>query len=154
MKTKIKKLTIPVLPNRYPYNELLFSGKLSAKTRTWKWNHTGLTLLYTSKRKDNEIVNLHNLPENHESGLIVGYGYLKPVRFNSDEELEQINYEFGNGSLPKTIYAAWYRYEFENLVKFSDPIPFKPPKGAVSVFRIPIEMVIDYIPELQKIYLT
>ncbi len=111
---------IKCIPNRYPYNELLLSGKLSAKTRSWKWNHEGLTLLYTSTHKDNEIVDAHGLPAKYDSGVIVGYGTLKKVRPNTKKELSQIEKEFGNGKKSKTVSAA---------------------KGAVSVFNVPENLV-------------
>jgi hypothetical protein len=116
-------------------------GRLSAKTRTWKWNHTGLTLLYTSTHYDDEIVDVHKLPYNYQSGVIVGCGQLKPVRKNTYQEMRQIEREFGNGYPPDTIEAAPFRYEFTDLVKFDTPIEFKPPKGAVSVFNVPAELV-------------
>jgi len=127
------------MPNRYPYNELLFSGKLSAKTRSWAWKHTGLTLLYTSTKSDDDVADIYDLPEEFESGVIVGCGILLPVRENSTEELAQLEEEFHS---PDTwIYPQWQRYEFKDLKKFKNPVKFKPPKGAVSVFNIPHDLV-------------
>lgn len=128
---------IKCIPNRYPYNELLLNGKLSAKTRTWRWSHSGLVLLYTSKRSDKSVVDFYGLPVNHQDGVIVGYGYLKPVRLNTKKEYKQLYKQFGSGD----IYPALCRYEFENLIRFKKPILFKPPWGAVSVFNVPFDLV-------------
>ena len=139
-----KEDIIKCLPNRYPYNQLLLTGKISAKTRTWKWKHEGLTLLYTSKRKDNEIIEMHNLPFKFESGVIVGYGYLQPVRLNTNKERAQIKKEFGNGKHVSTG-ADSYRYEFKNLKRFKKPIPFISPPGAVSVINVPFSVIQPYL---------
>ena len=67
--------TIPAFPNWFPYNELLLTGKLSAKTRTWRWSHTGLTLLYTSGSTAREVVEAHGLdPKDMPRGVLVGIG--------------------------------------------------------------------------------
>ena len=104
MKADFKKFkkgdNVKCLPNHYPYNDLLLTGKLSANTRSWKWAHEGLVLLYASRRKDSEVIAAHKLPQNFESGMIVGYGYLKPVRLNSNKERAKIKKEFGNGKFP------------------------------------------------------
>lgn len=141
----MKEKTIPVFPNVYPYNELLFSGRLSAKTRTWRWHHTGLTLLYTSRRTEDSVVCAHGLEKNAKEAprmVLVGVGELQPVRELTGKESKQIYKEFRNGK--KTSWgpgAEGYRYEFKNLKRFKRPVPFKPPRGAVRTFNVPIKIV-------------
>src|SRR3989338_8661371 len=100
--------TIPAFPNSFPYNELLLTGKLSAKTRTWRWSHTGLTLLYTSGSTAREVVEAHCLdPKDMPRGVLVGIGELLPVRECNSKEIRQIEKEFGDGK-PVGIYAGRY----------------------------------------------
>lgn len=132
---------IYALPNRLPYNKLLFDHKLSAKTREWKWKHTGLTLLYTSTRTVSPVMQAHGLKKKdykHLLGTIEGVGFLQPVRPCSRREVMRIEREFGNGrtTLPY-IEAGFYLYKFKDLQRFTEPISFKPPSGAVKVIRVP-----------------
>jgi len=135
------------LPNSYPYNELLLSGKLSAKTREWKWNHSGLVLLYTSTSTAKGVVKAHGLPKEHETGVLVGYGFLRPVRYNTWEEQNDLEREFNNdGEGSCGVFAGLYRYEFSELIRFKKPIPFKPKQGSVRVLRVPIQVIEGKIP--------
>lgn len=150
MPKKIK--TIPAFPNWFPYNELLLSGKLSAKTRNWHWNHTGLTLLYTSTSTDDAVVDAHGLQVQARTSprmVLVGVGELLPVRPLTKQEKRQIYREFRNNKRvtwgPGTGY---YRYEFKNLKRFKKPVPFKPPKGAISVFHVPVSTVSKALQEV------
>lgn len=136
--------TIPALPNRFPYNELLLLGKLSAKTRNWRWGHTGLTLLYTSTSTDPWVARAYGLdPRAFPRMVLVGMGYLLPVRPNTPAEIKQIEREFANGGGYRhpTIGAGIYRYEFRDLMRFAEPIPFRPPQGAITTFRVPASLV-------------
>lgn len=135
---------LSAFPNQFPYYELLFQGLLSAKTRTWKWNHIGWTLFYTSRsRIVTSVVKAHNLdPKEFKNtmGCLVGIGYLLPVRANTQKEIRQIEREF-NGRGPKEVYAGWARYEFKPFYRFDKPIPFMPPRGAVTTFKVPVSLV-------------
>lgn len=149
MKNAVKERTIPAFPNSFPYNELLLTGRLSAKTRTWRWNHTGLTLLYTSTSTAREVAAAHGLSSrNAPRGILVGVGELFPVRELTNEERDQIEEEFDNGTGMVIIGAGTYRYEFRNLKRFKKPVPFKPPRGAVRLFNVPVSVVAK---ELKKI---
>lgn len=98
MKNRANGGTIPAFPNSFPYNELLFRGKLSAKTRTWRWNHTGLTLLYTSTSTARDVAEAHGLdPKSAPRSVLVGIGELVPVRELTSAEADQIEKEFANG---------------------------------------------------------
>lgn len=135
--------TIPALPNSFPYNELLFSGKLSAKTRNWRWSHAGLTLLYTSTSTAREVAAAHGLnPKGTPRGVLVGVGELVPVRELTDVEARRIEKEFDNNTgLVVSIGAGTYRYKFKNLKRFKNPVRFKPPCGAVRTFKVPVSLV-------------
>jgi len=138
--------TIPAFPNQFPYYELLFQGRLSAKTRTWKWNHTGWTLFYTSKsRIATPVVRAYRLNADNDEfrdtlGCLVGIGWLLPVRPNTQKEIRRLNREFNNGG-PVYVYAGDYRYEFKPFYRFAKPIPFAAPRGAVTTFKVPVTVV-------------
>lgn len=141
--------TIPVLPNSFPYNELLLSGKLSAKTREWRWKHAGLTLLYTSQSIEPEVADAHKLNLNDfPRGVIVGIGELLPVRENTADEMMQIENEFANGDDELLAQAGLYRYEFKNLKRFPVPIPFNWPRGAIRMCNAPISLVAPALKQL------
>lgn len=150
MKKSVKEKTIPAFPNSFPYNELLFSGKLSAKTRNWRWKHSGLTLLYTSTSTAQSVAEVHGLdPKKSPRGILVGIGELVPVREMTDAEIVQVEREFDNGGSTVTgVYAGIYRYEFRNLKRFKEPVPFKPPRGAVRLFNVPVSVVTKALKEI------
>jgi len=142
VKDKGNGKTIPAFPNSFPYNELLLQGKLSAKTRTWRWGHTGLTLLYTSTSTARDVARAHGLdPKGALRGVLVGVGELVPVRELTDKEAEQIEREFDNSTGTVGVGAGGWRYEFRNLKRFKKPVPFKPPQGAVRLFNVPVSVV-------------
>lgn len=137
---------IPAFPNQFPYYELLFQGKLSAKTRTWAWKHTGWTLFYTSKsRIVTHVVDAYHMDVKdykNDIGALVGIGYLLPVRPNTNKEIRRLEREFNNGG-PKVIHAGWARYEFKPWYKFIKPIPYTSPKGAVTTFKVHYDVVVE-----------
>jgi hypothetical protein len=141
--------TIPAFPNSFPYNELLFSNKLSAKTRTWRWGHTGLTLLYTSTSTAHEVAAAHGLDsKNTLRGVLVGVGELLPVRELTEAEAKQIEKEFANNKRTVCVEAGPWLYKFKNLRRFKKPVPFKPPRGAVRLFHVPISVVAQALKEI------
>lgn len=148
MKGRFSARTIPALPNTFPYNELLLSGKLSAKTRNWRWSHTGLTLLYTSTNTAHNVARAHGLnPKDAPRGVLVGIGELVPVRELTCKEANQIEREFANGNPNVFVSAGAYRYEFKNLRRFKKPVPFKPPQGVVRLFNVPVSVVNEALKE-------
>src|SRR3989344_6057871 len=112
MRNSGNRKTIPAFPNSFPYNELLLYGKLSAKTRTWRWGHTGLTLLYTSTSTAHDVARAHGLdPKGTPRGVLVGVGELVSVRELTGVEAAQIEREFDNNTGTVRIGAGTYRYE-------------------------------------------
>ncbi len=149
MKRDTNGKVIPAFPNSFPYNELLLTGKLSAKTRTWRWSHIGLTLLYTSTSTAHDVAAAHGLnPKTALRGMLVGVGELVAVREITDSEAYQIEREFDNDTGTVDVCAGTYRYEFKNLKRFKTPIPFKPPKGAVRLFNVPVSVVAKALKEI------
>src|SRR5258708_2131734 len=77
---------LPVLPNSFPYNEMLFQGILKlgefgVKTRSWNWHHRGLVLLYTSTSTHKVPAQAYGLdPKKYPRCVIVGVGELVNVR--------------------------------------------------------------------------
>lgn len=143
--------TISAFPNQFPYYELLFRGNLSAKTRTWKWNHTGWTLFYTSKsRVVTSVVRAYGLSVSDFKdtlGTLVGIGYLLPVRANTRAEKAQLEREFNNDRFVE-VFAGYYRYEFKPFYRFDYPISFAAPRGAVTTFKVPLALVAEELERL------
>ncbi|KKW05370.1 MAG: hypothetical protein UY40_C0022G0010 [candidate division CPR1 bacterium GW2011_GWC1_49_13] len=140
--------TVPAFPNSFPYNELLLRGKLSAKTRTWRWSHTGLTLLYTSARTARDVAEAYGLdPKIASRGVLVGVGELLPVRLVTIAEARKIEKEFSNQKFGVAVFAGPYRYAFKNLRRFKKPVPFRPPRGAVRTFNVPLKIVAKALKE-------
>ena len=152
MSRSVRSKTIPAFPNSFPYNELLLSGKLSAKTRTWRWGHTGLTLLYTSTSTAYDVAHEHELdPKDALRGVLVGVGELVPVRRLTSKEHRQIIDEFYNHQFAARLEYPrndLYRYEFKNLKRFTNPVLFKPPQGAVRLFNVPVSIVAKALKEV------
>jgi len=142
--------TIPAFPNSFPYNELLLRGKLSAKTRSWRWSHTGLTLLYTSTSTARDVTAAYGLdPKIASRGVLVGVGELLPVRLVTIAEARKIEREFSNnGKWAVAVVAGPYRYKFKNLRRFKKPVPFRPPRGAVRTFNVPLSVVKKSLKEI------
>lgn len=122
--------TLPSLFHVVPWNYLWLSNKTPFKYRTWYWSHRGWTLLYTSKHRiDYEACKNHDVdPKSQPRGCIVGIVDLKDVR--GERGLD--DYELVPG---KRLF-------------FKNPIPYKPPQGAIRTFRVPISVVAK---ELKKI---
>lgn len=146
----MKKLFIAALPNLFPYNNLLFDGLLVAKTRSWKWSHTGLTLLYTSSGKVRSVMSAYGYEaEEHakEFGALAGFGYLQPVRENTNQEIREIEKVLNKGKSYNHIYAGRFRYEFKNLQQFTTPIPYVWKPGNPRTAKVPASLVVKQLAE-------
>lgn len=132
--------------NQFPYYELLLRGILSAKTRdNWMWKHEGWTLFYTSKsRIATPVVKAYHKLKLEDCmdtlGCLVGIGWLLPVTINSDRQMKQLVREFNNGR-SGPIWPGYLRYEFKPFYRFSKPIQYAAPRGAVNTFKVPVEVV-------------
>lgn len=139
---------IAALPNSFPYNELLISGKLSAKTRDWYWKHHGPTVLYTSTSTAREVARAYNMdPKKFPRMVVVAIGDLLPVKVTTDREVNRIEKEFGNGR-KIGVRAGCFIYKFKNIKRFKKPVPFKPPRGAVRTFKVPLKIVARALKEV------
>jgi len=144
---------LSAFPNQFPYYELLFRKKLSAKTRTWQWNHVGWTLFYTSKsRKVTSVIKAYSELDLEKCldtmGCLGGIGWLLPVRRNTWEEIWRLERQFNNSG-PVEIQAGPFRYEFKPFYRFQKPIPYSAPKGAVTTFKVPVEVVAKELKRLK-----
>ena len=136
------KKTLPAFLNQFPWNELLFRGEVSAKTRSWTWGHIGWTLLYTSKsRVVRPVMDAYGLEVDDTLGCLVGVGWLKSVRRNTTKERAQLESQYSNGGGYIGIIAGLYRFEFAPLHRFTKPIPFVAPRGAARIFTVPYPVV-------------
>ena len=78
----------------------------------------------------------------------MGVGELQTVRELTEKEADQIEREFDNNTGTVSIGAGAYRYEFKNLKRFKNPVPFKPPQGAVRLFNVPVSVVAEALKEV------
>lgn len=106
----IKVRTLPVLPNRVPYNEMLFRGLLDInsnglqlKTRPWNWRYRGWVLLYNGKRLPAWLpCEGYNIdPETIPQGVLVGVAELVDVRELTPEEKVDLACRFTNEKISK-----------------------------------------------------
>lgn len=132
---------------------------LDAKTRTRNRKYRGPMVLHTSTRAAKAVAELHGYDLNeHPKGALVGVGVLSDVHKLSDREWAELFCQFNNVGWEKGRKMAesgkWtcapypIGYFFKNLVRFSRPIPFTPPRGAVSSFNVPLKGRI--VTELRK----
>jgi len=131
--------TIPVMANRAPWNELVLRGRRKVKTLSFNWKHRGPILLYTSSNRVDWWANgdypiLNSIPDSAiPKGVIVGYATVKDVVPTS--ELPKVFTEKD----PGLTYTLGQNYVaiVTNVKRFKTPIPFKPPQGAIRIFRAP-----------------
>lgn len=138
--TSKTELTVPVFANRAPWNELLMRGQRRVKTLSFNWKHRGPILLYTSLARQDDIFGLtYKLPKgmklaDFNPGAIVGTANVVDV--------------LPVGNLPEEFYQhdpnLWettgqnYVVIVADVKRFEKPFPFKPPQGAIRIFRAPI----------------
>lgn len=135
--------TVPVFANRAPWNELLIRGQRRVKTLSFNWKHRGPILLYTSSNRQDDIFGLtYKLPKRIKladlhPGSIVGTANIVDVL--PVEELPD-SYHQHDPNLWETTGQA-YVVLVDNVKRFKNPIPFRPPKGAIRIFRAPAEFL-------------
>lgn len=131
---------VPIFPNAFPYNDLLLSGKLLAKTRNWKWDYRGPVLLYTSSRNTTPVWQAYDMPpRNYPHKQIVGRGNLVDCRPLTNEEWWTITRQFNPTATDaeierrkwNLIWPMQYGFFFEDLVRFEQPVAFNWPSGAI-----------------------
>ena len=95
-------MKLPVFPNWYPYNDMVFDGHLqvgdcAVKTRSYNWDYRGLVLFYTSGRTERRAVEIYgyeNSPAHHK--VIIGIADLVAVRELTLEEAKKMVCNFNN----------------------------------------------------------
>ena len=163
---------LAALPNKFPFQYMLLDGILKlgdfgVKTRSGNNVEPGLHLLYSSSNK--MTPSLESYPqfrnsETYPSPALVGVGDLKEVRTLTDEEAEQLFFQFNNStdleeieSRHRYVYPLPYGLFFQGLRKFEKPVDFKASGGPVSEVRVPRSQrkVIGELKEqLQQVGLT
>jgi len=144
------------LPNQFPYNEMLFDGKLRlgnyiVKTRSYDPGFRGPTLLYTSGKIAAATAEAHGYnPKEYVRPAIVGVGDLKFVRELNEGELESLLLQFNNATSLNEVYDRdeWieplpYGLFFQRLKKFDNPIEFVAEPGPVRAVKVPVDKVAD-----------
>lgn len=98
--------TIPLFPNSFPYNDMLFDKHLrvgkyaGVKTRSWNWSYRGPILFYNSTKTAPRAVQAwgyKNTPDRHR--VIIGIGNLVDVRDLTVDEAKQMLANFNNKPL-------------------------------------------------------
>ena len=181
-KTHTAFTTLPVFPNWFPFNDMIFDGHLrvgkyeGVKTRSWNWDYRGPVLFYNSSRGKiarNAVraYGYRNHPSKHK--IIIGIGDLVEVRPLTQQEAEKMvgNFnkltptqvkklllQFGpdNPIRPFDVhdyggdFIAPYEigFFFQNLKKFSAPIPFAWPAGPIKPIFIPVSIVTSTLKEI------
>lgn len=146
--TETEDLVISGINNQGPFNEMLFQGLLSAKSRqSLFWSHTGPTLLRTTltveadnrKLAERVGIDLDEIP----LGAIVGIGNLLPVRRMNAAERAALTKEM------RPFRAGNDRYEFTDLIRFPGPVFWNPPQGVINWLRVPFGVVQE---QLEAVY--
>ena len=95
-------MKLPVFPNWYPYNNMIFDGRLqvgdcAVKTRSYSWNYRGSVLFYTSGRTARRIAEVYGYKDSWDKHkVIIGVGDLVDVRELTLEEAKQMVCNFNN----------------------------------------------------------
>lgn len=112
-----EKETVPVMANVVPWNEAVLRGVRTFKTLHFNWKHRGPVLLYNSKsRVDLDAAEDYGIDASAQPrGAIVGYAFVTDV-----------------------VSDGWgFLVLLARPQRFSRPIPFTPPRGAIRIFRAP-----------------
>lgn len=127
----MKLANLPVFPNWFPYNNMVFDGHMKVgpyegvKTRSWNWDYRGPVLFYNSGRTAQSAVRAygyHDAPAEHK--VIIGVGELVDVRRLTNEEALQMVCNFNNLSeskvrgMVKKAREEWDCSESEVLLGF------------------------------------
>ena len=96
------EMKLPVFPNWYPYNNMVFDkhlqiGDFAVKTRNWDWKYRGPVLFYTSGRVAQQAVTAYGYERNpSKHKIIVGVAELAEVRPLLKHEARQMVCNFNN----------------------------------------------------------
>ena len=137
MRRKNAEATVPVMANRAPWNELVLQGQRKVKTLSFNWKHRGPILLYTSSNRVDamgwEFYGLKKSLADVPKGAIVGIANVVNVLAIDDLPA---SYFDDDPNLFETTGQAFVAV-VDGVKRFKKPIPFKPPQGAIRVFRAP-----------------
>ena|SRR5208337_3496842 len=115
--------TVPVMANQLPWNELVFQGQRTYKTLSFNWKHRGPILLYNSTTVDREGCDAYGVPvedaKKQPKMAIVGMAVVTDV----------------------VVGEGCYLVSLAEPRRFAEPIPFKPPAGAIRIFRAPADFL-------------
>ena len=159
---------VPVFPNWYPYNNMVFDnhlqvGNFAVKTRSWNWDYRGPVLFYTSGRVAHQAVEAYGYQRdrsNHK--VIIGVADLVNVRELTNQEGKKMVCNFNNISPAKlkkilaengyteSDSAFWVSglgyiepfrigFFFQNLRRFTNAVSFNWPAGPVKPIFTNIE---------------
>ena len=125
---------IRVLAVRQPWASLIVEGLKTVEVRSKPTNIRGRVAIYASTAKQETLEGVHGKEYNYRilpTGKIIGTVEIVASSWCNDE----VEFELSkNEHLAPDIYYSDGKTRFWHIrrpVKFSEPIPYKPPKGAV-----------------------
>lgn len=139
-------MKLPVLPNWFPFNDMLLDGhlrigKYCVKTRNWNWGYRGQVLLYNSLRTSHPSLSAYGYRDaENRHRIIIGVATLVGVRPLDNWEITTMICNFNNltprqigeGSGVVKIYPHDFGFFFQDLRRFETPVPFTWPPGPVK----------------------
>ena len=147
----LKERKIPVFPNWFPFNNMVFDGHLkvgkyaAVKTRKWQWNYRGPLLFYNTLRTAQVALDRYpkyrNIPPNRKT--IIGIAEIVDSRPFTIDEAKQMLANFNNHKLVKieielaeTAFATELSIE-EIIYNFYEFGPFVAPFKIGFFFQNP-----------------
>ncbi|HBC44554.1 MAG: hypothetical protein UX01_C0013G0007 [Candidatus Collierbacteria bacterium GW2011_GWB2_45_17] len=138
---------IPVLPQKFPYNEMLLRGQRQFETRNWSWSYRGSILLYTSSTNVRSVCQGYGYdPKEYPHQMIVAKAVLTDVRVLTKKEIalafRQLNPGISNmevsdyiryGIMEDRIFPADLGFFFAELTRIK-PAEVDYPRGAINMF--------------------
>ena len=139
---------LPVLPQKFPYNEMLLNDQRQFETRNWSWSYRGPLLFYTSSTNVNLVCKAYDYdPKEYEHQVIVAKAVLFDVRELTNKEkafaLHQLNPDMSKAEIcdfvryglmeDNRIFPGDYGFFFCGLERIK-PRKIKYPRGAINVF--------------------
>lgn len=141
-------MRLPVFPNWYPYNNMLFDGHLQVgeygvKTRSYDWKYRGPVLFYTSGRTSQPCVQAYDYAKGSDQHkIIIGVANLVDVRLLTDREIWKMVCNFNNLTVREVkedtdfdqvkVVPYDFGYFFTKIKRFEESIPFSWPSGPVK----------------------
>ncbi len=153
-----KKWMIPVFPNWFPYNNMVFDGHLKVgkyagvKTRSWQWDYRGPVLFYNSLRTEKRATQVYEYEnDRREHKVIIGIADIVESRPLTIDEAKQMLANFNNMPLAsveqiiKNLRKEGYFLD-EIIYNFYDFGPYVAPYRGFGFFFQNLRRFETYVP--------